>query len=68
MSAGSSSRTRAFASGAASSLKNSETAFRYIREAVEADVIVAADENVAMMQMKYVPWWVVARTAARTAH
>lgn len=37
--------------------KNSATASRLIREALEAGAIVAYDTNAAKKYMKYLPWW-----------
>ena len=40
--------------------KNSATASRLIKEAVEDDVIVPVDEDAAKKLMKYTPWWAAA--------
>lgn len=37
--------------------KNSASASRFIREALEAGVIVPHDPSAAPKLMKYVPWW-----------
>ncbi len=37
--------------------KNSATASRLIREALEAGVIVPDDVGAARKYMKYLPWW-----------